>query len=205
MSKSLELFNNRLDLAIIGDMIETGSKVLDLGCGSGKLLEPLIREKGVKGTGIDIDQEKLISCIAKGIPVVQQDLNTGLANFNDLSFDYVVLSQTLQVVHHPETLLNEMLRVGRFGIVSFPNFGHFHLLFDLLFRRKAPRTRSLPYEWYNTPNIHVLTIKDFHEFCKQRGIRILREFHYHGKTYSERMLLANSLSEGCVALIARSS
>lgn len=203
MSTIIELWNNRLDLAIIGNMIEEGSKVLDLGCGSGKLLDPLIRSKGIQGTGIDIDQEKLIQCIAKGIPVVQQDLNSGLSKFNDQSFDYVVLSQTLQVVHHPEELLSEMLRVGRYGIVSFPNFGHFRLLFDLLFRRKAPRSRSLPYEWYNTPNIHVLTIKDFHEFCRARGISILKEYHYHGSTYSQRMWFANTLSEGCVALIAR--
>lgn len=203
MSKHIELWGNRLDLAIIADMIDEGSAVLDLGCGSGRLLEPLIREKDCRGMGVDLDRDKLITCMAKNIPVIQQDLNSGLENFPDNNFDYVILSQTLQVVHHPERLLSEMLRVGKFGIVSFPNFGHYSLLLDLIFKRKAPRTKNLPYEWYNSPNIHVLTIKDFHEFCDQRGIRILKEYHYHGKSYSQNKIFANTFSEGCVALIAQ--
>lgn len=202
LSKSIRHWGNRLDLAIIGNVIEEKSRVLDLGCGAGELLEPLIKAKKVNGMGIDIEREKIIKCIAKGIPVIQQDLNDGLANFKDKSFDYVILSQTLQVVHHPLFLLKEMLRVGYYGIVSFPNFGHYSIFLNLLFRRRAPRSKSLPFEWYDSPNIHVLTIKDFRDFCKEQHINILREFHYHGNSYSENRIFANTFSEGCVALIS---
>ena len=202
LSKSIRHWGNRLDLAIIGDVIKEKSRVLDLGCGSGELLEPLIKAKQVNGMGIDIEREKIIQCISKGIPVIQQDLNEGLSNFKDKSFDYVILSQSLQVVHHPLFLMKEILRVGRYGIVSFPNFGHYSILLSLLFRRRAPRSKSLPHEWYDSPNIHVITIKDFREFCAAHQIHILREFHYNGNSYSENRLFANTFSEGCVALIS---
>ena len=159
----------------IADLVEPKSKVLDLGCGKGELLETLIREKNVVGHGIDINEENIIECIKKGVSVFQGNIDEGLLEYKDKSYDYVILSQTLQVVHKPLFVINEMLRVGKRGIICFPNFGYWKIRLQLFFNGQMPRTKRIPYEWYNTPNIHHVTIKDFKHTCKKYGIRIVKE------------------------------
>ncbi len=168
----LQNISLRPDLRIIADIIEPGSKVLDLGCGNGDLLYLLKHTKNVRPQGIEISEKGIMECIGKGIPVYQGNLDEGLVDFADGSFDYVVMSQTLQVLHNAELLVTEMLRVGRKGIVSFPNFGYWKLRLWLLLRGRMPKSKLLPYEWYNTPNIRLLTIADFKHFVRQFSLRI---------------------------------
>lgn len=158
---------------IILSLIEEGSRVLDLGCGEGDLL-CLLKERGKikKGSGVEVSEEKVSICIQKGLSVHHGDLDEGLADYPDHSFDYVILSETLQEVHKPSLVINEMLRVGRRGIVSVPNFGHWRNRFQLFFLGKAPVSENFPYEWYDTPNIHFFTIKDFILFCKRNRYSI---------------------------------
>ena len=165
----------RPDLEIISQWIEPGSRVLDLGCGDGTLLDYLKRERDVDGYGLEIDPENIVACIKRGVSVIQSDLDAGLSDyFDDNSFDYVVMTQTLQAMHFPSRLLSEMLRVGRQGIVTFPNFGHWQTRLQLALGGKMPVSRALPNEWYNTPNIHLCTIKDFEDLCRHLDIRILQ-------------------------------
>lgn len=153
--------------------IRPSSRVLDLGCGDGMLLRQLIDARGVEGYGIEIDPYALTQCIANGVNVIEQDLDCGLANFPDASFDTVVMTQTLQAVHYPHLVLDEMLRIGRECIVSFPNFGHWRSRLYLATRGKMPVSKFLPYQWYDTPNIHFCTIRDFELLCAQKNIHIL--------------------------------
>ena len=168
----------RADRDLITEIIPRGSHILDLGCGDGSLLARLIKKKGVKGCGIDIDENNLIMCVEQGLSVSQDDLDEGLGDFLDDSYDYVILNQTLQVIKKPDKIIREMLRVGRFGIVGFPNFDHWFLRMNLLFRGKMPKSKALPFEWYNTPNIHQLTIRDFKDFCLSENISIIREEYF---------------------------
>ena len=147
-------------------IIENNSKVLDLGCGDG------IDEKNVKGTGVEINQENVIKSIHKGLSVIQGDIDEGLADFSDLEMDYVVLNQTLQSTQKPDYVIKEMLRVGKKAIVSFPNFAYWRVRAYLLFNGKMPKSKMLPFEWYDTPNIHLLTVRDFFDFCESRNIKI---------------------------------
>lgn len=163
----------RIDLDILQQWIKPASRVLDLGCGSGTLLAELAGHKQVTGYGIEIDHHKITQCIEKSVNVIEQDLDEGLRNFDDASFDTVVMSQTLQAVRYPHLVLDEMLRVGRECIVSFPNFGHWRCRFHLVLRGHMPVSKFLPYTWYDTPNIHFCTIDDFEDFCRARNIRIL--------------------------------
>ncbi len=169
--------NNRMrfDLKIVASWIEPGSKVLDLGCGEGDLLYFLRENKGVSGTGIERVEAKVARCIEKGLSVLQGDINEEILDYPDKTFDYVVLSQTLQQVYKPDELIQLLLRVGRRGIVSFPNFSHWVIRRQLLLSGYAPVTKQLPYEWYNTPNIRVITLKDFRKFSKEVGFEILKE------------------------------
>jgi methionine biosynthesis protein MetW len=158
----------------IAELVEPGSSVLDLGCGRGLLLEKLIQERKVSGRGVDIEEEMIFECISKGISVFQGDLDEGLRDYGSASYDYVILNSTLQVVHNPLFLLSEMLRVGKKAIINFPNFGHLYNRIQLACTGQMPKTASLPYEWYNTPNIHLCTRKDFIRLCTREHISILK-------------------------------
>ncbi len=161
----------REDHRIIADMIGEASTVLDLGCGEGDLLAWLARHKRIEARGVEIAPEKVRRCVELGLSVYQGDINQGLADYPDACFDYVILSQTLQVVRHPLELMREMRRVGRRIVVAFPNFGHWSVRLSLLCTGKAPRTGHLPYQWYDSPNIRVLTILDFEDLLGQEGLR----------------------------------
>ena len=168
---------SRHDLELIADLIKEESSVLDLGCGEGDLLFKLVTEKGVKGHGVELYHENLYKCVEKGVPVIHADLDEGLSDYPDNSFDYVVLSRTIQVVRRPNKVLTEMLRVGKTGIVSVLNFGFWKVRFDLLFSGRMPRTKALPFEWYNTPNIHLSTIRDMQDFCFKNDITIKQQIN----------------------------
>jgi len=160
----------RHDFDAIAAWIRPGAHVLDLGCGDGSLLRFLRERRGATGYGIEIDDAKLLASVRNGVNVIQIDLESGLSGFESNSFDYVILSQTLQAVHHTETLIKEMLRVGREGVVSFPNFGFWRHRVQIASGR-MPVSRNLPYQWYNSPNVRLFTITDFELFCDQHGIR----------------------------------
>ncbi|HUP91129.1 MAG TPA: methionine biosynthesis protein MetW [Solimonas sp.] len=174
----------RADLALIGDWIKPGARILDLGCGDGALLAHLARTHQVRGYGLEIDPQNLARCIDAGVNVIQADIDEGLKDFETGSFDYVVMTQALQALQRPDQALAEILRVGRQGIVTFPNFGHWRVRSALALGR-MPVTPALPERWYDTPNIHLCTVKDFEGLCAQRGWRVL-----------ERRLLDRSHRQG---------
>lgn len=187
----------RYDLQIIQDWIKPDSRVLDLGCGNGELLQQLSQRRGVTGYGVELADGHITDCIRAGINVIQGDLDLGLSEFDDDSFDYVILSMTLQASRYPDQLLKEMLRVGSQGIVSFPNFGHISTRLQLGLRGRMPVTRTLPQEWYNTSNIHLCTFTDFEELCNKIGIEIIerRALTRNNKTALGPRLLPNLLGE----------
>jgi len=164
---------SRSDFQVICDWIRPNSRVLDLGCGNGDLLRELSRHQGVSGYGIEIDDKNISQCIKAGVNVIQRDLDLGLSDFDEDSFDFVILSMTLQASNYPHRLLGEMLRVGAEGIVTFPNFGNIISRIQLGLGGRMPVNRTLPLEWYNTTNIHLCTLKDFEELCEKLGIEIL--------------------------------
>lgn len=164
----------RLNYSIITEIIDKGAKVLDLGCGDGSLLAQLIKEKGVNGIGVEIDQNAAISAMEKGLSVIQGDIDEGLKGFDDKEYDWVILNQTLQSTEKPDYVVDEMLRVGKKVVVSFPNFAYWRVRFYLFFTGHMPKSKVLPFEWYDTPNIHLLTVNDFYEFCAKRDIKILQ-------------------------------
>jgi len=166
--------SDRLDHRIIADLIVPGSSVLDLGCGAGELLYLLIKDKGVHGQGIEIDEQAIYTCVAKGLNVIHGDIDSGLFEYPDRSFDYVILNQSLQQVRHVEPVVEDSLRVGRKVIVGFPNFAHFSARLQMFLKGRAPVTASLPYQWYETPNLHFLSVSDFFIFCRDKGIIIER-------------------------------
>jgi methionine biosynthesis protein MetW len=165
----------RYDLQIVASWIEPGSKVLELGCSEGNLLYFLKKNKQVTCTGIEINEARVAACIEKGLTVLQGDINEEVLDYPDDVFDYVILSQTLQQIYEPSQLFRSMLRIGKRGIVSFPNFSHWSIRMQLFFKGYAPITKQLPYEWHNTPNIRVITIKDFRKYAKDVGFRIIKE------------------------------
>lgn len=165
----------RYDLRLIASWITPGSRVLGLGCGDGELLHHLKTKKHVKEAGIEIQESKVALCIEKGLSVIQGDINEEVADYKEDAFDYVILSQTLQQVYEPAKVIRAMLRIGKMGVVSFPNFSHWKVRFQLLLTGYAPMTKQLPYEWHDTPNIRVITIKDFRKFIKKMGVQIFKE------------------------------
>src|SRR5210317_2533176 len=173
----------RFDLQIIASWIKPGSRVLDLGCGEGDLLLYLKQNREVNGIGIENRESKVALCIAKGLSVLQGDINEEVLDYRQDTFDYVILSQTLQQVYYPERLLESLLKVGRKVIVSFPNFSHWSIRMQVLLTGMAPKNPQLPYEWYNTPNIRVITLKDFRKFTRDQKCTVLKEVaintHHH--------------------------
>jgi methionine biosynthesis protein MetW len=163
----------RIDLNEIQHWIQQGSRILDLGCGDGTLLKFLIDTKHVQGYGLEIDAAQINTCIDKGLNVIEQNLDRGLGNFADKSFDTVLMTQALQTLHFPHLVLDEMLRVGKECIVTFPNFGHWKARFYLATRGRMPVSDLLPYEWYDTPNIHFCTFNDFEVLCRERNIKVI--------------------------------
>ena len=163
----------RNDQSLIAEWISPRARVLDLGCGDGRLLAELRQRQNVSGYGIEIDAENIVGCVRNNVNVIQSNLDDGLAEFEDNSFDYVVMTQTLQAVRYPHLVLREMVRIGREGIVTFPNMGHWKCRAQLALGR-MPVTNHLPNTWYNTPNIHICTFKDFEDFCRHDGINILQ-------------------------------
>ena len=165
--------NLRPDLALIAELINPGARVLDLGCGEGDLLAYLQQNKNVNGYGLDVDSDNICTCLSKGVNVIEQDLDNGLGNFADDSFDMVVMTETLQSVREPDQLLQDMLRIGTECIVTFPNFGHWRCRLQLTLGGHMPVAKHIPHTWYNTPNIHLCTFKDFENLCGTLGVRII--------------------------------
>ena len=174
----------RTDLQILQQWIKPASRVLDLGCGDGELLAALTQEKQIDGLGLEIDADKITKCFARGLSVIEQDIDNGLANFINDSFDTVVLTQTLQAVMRPDHVLDEMLRVGKECIITFPNFGHWRCRLYISVKGRMPVSKFMPYQWYDTPNIHFCTVRDFEALCASRNIRIAhRAFvNFNGET-----------------------
>lgn len=163
----------RPDLEYISQWIKPGSHVLDLGCGDGSLLDQLRQHKGVTGYGLEIDTQNILECVRKGVDVIHRDLNDGLDDIDDQSFDTVIMTQSLQQTRKPDAIVEAMLRIGREAIVTFPNFGHWTVRSYLGFQGRMPVSENLPYTWYETPNIHFFTFRDFEVLCQERGIKIL--------------------------------
>jgi homoserine O-acetyltransferase len=162
----------RVDYELIEALIEPGSRVLDVGCGDGELLAKLTANRKIEGKGMELDQDLVVGCVGRGIAIIQRDIDRGLGSYGDKNFDYVILSQTVQTIKDPERVFQELLRVGRKVIVSFPNFAHWRCRLQLLLTGRAPVTRQLPFRWYNSPNIHCLSLRDFEEFCGKLGVTI---------------------------------
>ena len=193
----------RRDLDQIAAMIEPGSRVLDLGCGDGRFLRDLQRTKQVRSLGVEIDQVMISRCIANGVFVIQRDLDAMLDFADDKSFDVVILSQTLQQLRRPDQLLNEIVRVGKRAIVSVINFGYYPCRFLLAFSGRMPVTGAMPYNWFDTPNIHLSTIRDFRILCRDLGIVIDQEFPIGTRHNRWARLMPNLLAPGCVFEIRR--
>ena len=192
----------RSDYAIIGEIVEPHSRVLDLGCGEGELLEWLAANKGVQGRGVEISSAKVQRAIARGVSVYQGDIDEGLVDYPGQAFDYVILSQTLQETVYPRNVLREMLRVGKRAIVAFPNFGHWRVRASMLSSGRAPRTKLFPYEWYESPNIHWLTVHDFEDLAEREGLIVERRYFLSG--HRKVKALPNLMAEVAVFLVTRS-
>jgi methionine biosynthesis protein MetW len=199
----------RQDLRLIAEMIEPGSRVLDIGCGDGALLAYLSRQKSVDGRGIELSQSGVNACVGHGLSVIQGDADRDLEAYPDGAFDVVVLSQTLQATHRPRRVVEELVRIGRRAIVSFPNFGFWRIRLRLLLTGRMPVSHCLVYPWYETPNIHLCTIRDFVALCDEIGVRVDRSITLdrHGQPYSldPRGSLANLLAEQGIFVLCGSA
>ena len=194
------------EFKIIANLLPPQSRVLDVGCGDGTLIEALIKEKNIDARGIELGEDKVKECISKGLSVIEGDAETELSQFPDKAFDFVILSQTLQAFYQPENVLAQLLRIGGRVIISIPNFGYWQIRASLLFFGKMPVSKSLPYTWYNTPNLHMCSIKDFYQFCEKKKIKIDRVIGVNGEKISSiyriNLELKNLLSEVGIFLIS---
>ena len=201
--------SSRVDHLLIADMVRPGARVLDVGCGDGALLQLLADRKAVDGRGVEISRERVNACVARGLSVIQGDADYDLADYPDDAFDYAILSLTIQATRHPKPVLEQLLRIGRRAIVSFPNFGHWQVRLKLLLTGRMPVTENLPESWYDTPNAHLCTIKDFADLCKVVGARVEQAaaFNWSGRQLGTwvRMPLTvhNLLGEKAVFLMSR--
>jgi len=185
--------NHNIERKVLAGWIEDGASVLDLGCGDGELLAHLISEKHVRAQGIELSEQAITHCVAQGLSVFQQDIDTGLSEYGDDSFDYVILNQTLQQVKKPDFALKEALRVGKEVIVGIPNFAYYKARASIFFRGRVPVTPSLPYQWYDTPNLHFLSLVDFKDYCKKQGITI--QCAFYAANNKQLKFLPNLLAE----------
>ena len=194
------------EFKIIANLLPVQSRVLDVGCGDGALIEVLIKQKGIDARGIELEENKVKQCISKGLSVIQGNAETELGQFPDKAFDFVVLSQTLQAFYQPENVLDQLLRIGKKVIISIPNFGYWQVRTSLLFFGKMPVTKSLPDSWYNTPNLHVCSIKDFYQFCSKKKIKIDKIIGINNEKISSinriNLEMKNLLSEIGIFLIS---
>ena len=199
------MLGRTLNYKEITKLVKNGSKIIDLGCGDGYLFKKLTDEKNVTGVGIEIDQNAAIKTMERGLPVIQADLDKGLSEFGDKTFDYAILNRTLQSTERPDFVLSEMLRVAKKVIVSFPNFAYWRVRFYLFFKGRMPKSKVLPFEWYNTPNIHLNTINDFFDFCKNNQIEIIDSIYLAKNRARKNIIkpLANFFSEEAIFVITK--
>jgi len=194
------------EFKIIANLLPPQSRVLDVGCGDGTLIEALIKEKSIDARGIELEEDKVKECISKGLSVIEGDAETELGQFPDKAFDFVILSQTLQAFYQPENVLAQLLRIGDRVIISIPNFGYWQIRASLLFFGNMPVTKSLPYTWYNTPNLHMCSIKDFYQFCEKKRIKINKVVGVNDKKissiYRVNLEVKNLLSEVGIFVIS---
>ncbi|HEX5600636.1 MAG TPA: methionine biosynthesis protein MetW [Hyphomicrobiaceae bacterium] len=199
----------RVDHLLIAEMVTENARVLDVGCGDGALLDLLIQTKGVDGRGIEIERDRVNACVARGLSVIQGDADRDLDDYPDDAFDYAILSLTIQATLRPKTVLQNLLRIGRYAIVSFPNFGHWRVRWQLLFTGRMPQTENLPEPWYESPNAHLCTIRDFADLCAKVDATVERSaaFNSSGRQLSPRapLIMQNIFGEKAVFLLRRRS
>ncbi len=193
----------RHDLDIIANVVDPGDRVLDLGCGDGLFLRELKEKRKADVLGVEIDQDSIVRCIGNGVPVIQRDLNGDLGFFPDKSFDLAVLSHTLQETRRPDLLLNSIVRIGKRAAVSVINFGHWRCRTQVMFRGRMPRSTQMPFQWYDTPNIHFCTLRDFRELCAQLDIKIVEERPIPGRFPRLTKLFPNVFATVCVFILEK--